>query len=90
MGTFKAASILEPGENKLTPYRNALNELQAAKDADRRAEITNKTYKLGEYAPRIKAAQAMVDMLTIDLTVMGLRGACNLVTPFLETAKGYD
>lgn len=80
----------------MTPYRNALNELQAARDADRRAEMTNKTYKLEEYAPRIKAAQAMVDMLIIDLTGMNLkdtRGLADIlaqVVPFLEVANDYS
>ena len=73
----------------MKPYRDALNELKAAKDADRRAETTNKTYKIEEYAPRIKAAQAMVGMLTIDLTGMG-QAALAQVVPFLETATGYE
>ena len=91
----KAAKLQRPatlnfGENKMKPYRDALDELQAAKDASRRAEMTNKVYRLEDYAPRIKAAQAMVDMLTIDLTGMDLKDACDLVTPFLETANGYE
>lgn len=72
----------------MKPYRDALNELKAAQDADRRAATTNKTYKLEEYAPRIKAAQAMVDMLTIDLTCDP--AALAQVVPFLEVANGPE
>lgn len=95
LGTFKAVRIqrfvtLNFGENKLKPYRDALNELEAAQDADRRAEITNKIYDLDKYLPRIKAAQAMVDMLTIDLTGMVPEDALAQVVPFLEIANGPE
>lgn len=70
----------------MTPYREALDELRAAKDADHRAEMTNKVYDMDVYAPRIKAAQGMVDVLTIDLTGTG---SIDLVTPFLGVAKGH-
>lgn len=69
-----------------TPYRNALNELKAAKDADLIAINTNKTYRQDDYRPRIKAAQSMVDMMTIDLTDISPLNALGQVLPFLEGA----